>query len=164
MLKDGMLVCFAYKHQGKGRLALGPFDVERQCGLSLQQARGEAAALSQIYCTGDTDIHAHGEHQVAQSVAAREAKRAEAVRELELAQSGSPKRLHELYLEYLESAGKVSARNARYALSKPGRGGAGSAATGAVSRGAANPSVASAEAYDVDLIARRMSTSAVPAR
>lgn len=118
--RNGVFFYFQYiGPDGRKRLfPLGVFDVHGKRGLSLAAARERSAELSALYRKGTIDIHAHFELQRAQ--AAREQQAAEkelreeeaAVAEaLDRAERRSLTHFLTAYVEYLQRAGKPSAKD-----------------------------------------------------
>src|SRR5437667_10321791 len=69
-------VYFGYAHDGKKRkLPIGTYDEEGVSGLTLKQCRDKYGAISSIYQSGITDLHAHFDRK---REAAERAKQAEA--------------------------------------------------------------------------------------
>src|SRR5262245_16230470 len=68
---------------------LGPFDAQGKVGLTLLAARDRYAALSALYRSGITDIHAHFERERHEAARARLAAEESAARAAEVAASAT---------------------------------------------------------------------------
>jgi integrase len=114
LLPGRVFLYFRYRHNGKScRLSLGPYDESGKAGLTLPQARDRANELGRVYRSGITDIHGYVDRDEATKRTNLETSQRAALREQQLAQSGSLQRLLDAYLAYLGRLGKVSVRDAR---------------------------------------------------
>jgi len=101
-----------YAPDGRKRfLPLGRYDASGERGLPLPAARDRAAELSALYRSGVHDLHGHFERQRQVEAQAHQAAREAQAREAAEAQHGTLEQLLRIYVEYLKTAGKSSARD-----------------------------------------------------
>jgi integrase len=101
-------VYFGYAHDGKKKkLPIGTYDEEGKSGLTLKQCREKYGAISTVYQSGITDLHAHFEREREAAERAKQAESDAARRAAEEAQRGTLRQLLEARVSYLKRRGST---------------------------------------------------------
>ena len=101
-------VYFGYTHDGKKRkLPIGTYDEEGVSGLTLRQCRDKYGAISAVYQSGITDLHAHFEREREAAERAKHAEADAARRAAEEARRGTLRQLLAARVSYLKGKGSI---------------------------------------------------------
>lgn len=99
-------------------LPIADYDRKGKAGLTLVQARDEAAKHSRLYQSGIKDLMAHYEEETARAKAEKEAAEGARRRAEDLAKRGSLHALLAIYMENQERQGRISAQATRTRLKR----------------------------------------------